>query len=125
MSTQSIYLKTRERLADDLDRDLTHQAKDFLLKKRFMLGNGINRKKRNHALMILDFICTENCDLIAHINAELKGCQIEQEDVVDYIMYAEQNMTTKTYGTKQSDHVHQQASCDIDGDCISWSNKAW
>ena len=79
MSAQSIYLKTRERLADDLDRDLTHQAKDFLLKKRFMLGNGVNRKKRNHALMALDFICTENCDLIAHINAELKGCQIGDE----------------------------------------------
>lgn len=71
MSTQSIDLKNIGTIREQLEKDLFLEAKNFLLKKRFGLGCGADRKRRNHALTLNAIVNTENCELIQYIKAEI------------------------------------------------------
>lgn len=76
MSAQSIYIRKRHTVREEAEKEILKQADNYLYKKRFMLGEGVKANKRNKALIILDFICKENCEIIQLIDKELKGCLV-------------------------------------------------
>lgn len=124
MSSQGIYIKTIASVQGELEKDLLGQAKKYLLKSRFSLGSGANKKQRNHALMTLSYICTENCELIDRINSQLKGC-----DTIAYV--PEGKSVLEKILSKEYSHTNwEQASggSTVDGecsDCVNWENKPW
>ena len=118
MSSQSIYIQTIDTVKEQLEKDILKQAKNFLLCKRFMLGKGVNRKQRNHALMAMSYICTENCELIRYINKGLKGCEIEMDVNSTYNLWQANGKT----GTKT---CFVQAAAKDCSDCMIWENKEW
>jgi hypothetical protein len=122
MSSQSIYIKTIDSVRNTLEKDMLKQAKNFLLKERFMLGNGTDRKQRNHALMTLSYICTENCELIDSINAQLNGC-----DGAAYVP-EEKSELEKIVSRENTYHNYSQATTVSNSecaDCVNWENKSW
>jgi hypothetical protein len=120
MSSQSIYIQTIDTVKEQLEKDILKQAKNFLLCKRFMLGKGINKKQRNHALMAMSYICTENCELIRYINKGLKGCAIETDLNSTYNMWKGMGNT----GTKA---CFIQVAQSTTHDCLDvcWTEKEW
>lgn len=119
MSSQSIYIKTIDTVKSQLDADICKQSKNFVLKKRFELGKGVDKRARNHALIASKFICTENCDLIRYMNSELKGCEIETDLNTTYNMWQGMGNTgTKTCFTEK---VKKEPTC-ID---VCWTEFEW
>lgn len=85
MSTQSILSKSIDSIQEDSEETLLKNANKYILEKRFALGNGMKTEETEHAARLLDFICTENCELIDYINKALlgeleEGCTTQYED---------------------------------------------
>lgn len=71
MSTQSIYSRSISTISKDAEEELLKQSKNYLLKKRFLLGEGVDKIKRNHSLMVSKITCSENCEILQHLGMEL------------------------------------------------------
>lgn len=85
MSSQSIIDRNIDLIEEENDKLLLDNAQHYMTQKRFALGKKPNMEEAAHALKMLSFICTENCELIDHINKGLageleKGCTTNKED---------------------------------------------
>ena len=87
MSTQSIFVKSIDSIQEASEETLLKNANKYILEKRFALGKGMKSEETKHAARLLDFLCTENCELIDYLNksligdiAEGGGCSTHYED---------------------------------------------
>lgn len=79
MSTQSIYKKTIDTVQKEMEDSLLKNANNYLLKRRFALGQGECQEDIKHSMKILGFICTENCELLEYIKRTLKGEELPKK----------------------------------------------
>lgn len=83
MNAQSILIKNIESYQAQYTKSIIDQGTKYTLKRRFMLGEGMDFKKMLHAKMMYRLLCTENCELKDYIwdkiNGKLKDkCSIDK-----------------------------------------------
>lgn len=83
MSSQSILVKSIDSIQEASEETLLKNANKYILEKRFALGKGMQTEEAMHAARLLDFLCTENCELIGYINKALLG-ELEEDCSVYY-----------------------------------------
>ncbi len=68
LETQSAfryYAEHREKLKNFSDREYANTY--------FLIGEKINKREQNFSQVMVEFLCTENCELINYINDKLNG----------------------------------------------------
>ncbi len=83
MSSQSILVKSIDSIQESSEETLLKNANNYILEKRFALGKGMNFDETAHASRLLDFLCTENCELIDYINKALLD-ELDEECTTHY-----------------------------------------
>lgn len=71
MSAQTILHPSIESLKKELEKTLTSNAKNYILKKNFALGEGYCEFEQKDAELLYDIIETGNCELLKNIKNEL------------------------------------------------------
>lgn len=128
MSAQSIYRQDIHSLRKSINQDILEQARQYTLHNRFMLGECIDTKKRNHALMYSEFICTTNCELIEFINKTQLGEDIEIKEPKINLVCPPSSGSETIYiyvnGDEDDNNSGGSGSGDC-SDCMIWENKTW
>lgn len=74
MGVYSLEIKDQKKyhsLAKDI---LIYNFENYLMKKRFMVGNGIEDEgELDHAILFYDILCDDNCDIINYIQSKING----------------------------------------------------
>lgn len=131
MSAQSIYKKDIESLRQSIREDIINQARSFTLYNRFLVGECVDTKKRNHALMYSSFICTTNCELIEHINNTQMGKKTCIEEcckkaVCKPTTHKTVYIYSKCGGNCDDNENNNNNNSNKDcSDCMIWENKTW
>jgi hypothetical protein len=73
MGQQSIYIKNRISLLNKINSDLLIDADNQYLKEHFLVGNGLDKEKLKHNLLMKYVLCTSNCEIIEEIYKQIKG----------------------------------------------------
>ena len=68
MSSQSILVKSADSIHDSSEKTLLKNANNYMLQKRFAIDRKVNTEELAHAMKLMDFLCTENCELLYFIN---------------------------------------------------------
>lgn len=73
MSVQSILEISRERYLQEAEERLLQMSDAYFFKKKFLLGDGVDRDKLNHTMQNHRFLCTDNCEMIKFIKDKIEG----------------------------------------------------
>ena len=73
MSAQTILHPTIESLKEEAEKTLTDNAKKYILKKNFALGEGYCNFKQKDAELLYDMIETDNCEVINILKKEIEN----------------------------------------------------
>lgn len=121
MSTQSLNTITRERYRQEAEESLLRMSDAYFYKKKFMLGEGVDRDKLNFTMQNHRFLCTEDCKMINLIQDKIEGKLQEigkkkttKQRVSEILKLVNQHMKTN--------------DCEIDEaveNCCDWKNISW
>lgn len=70
---QSILVTSIQGYQDKYTKRILEYGRAYMMKKRFLLGEGLDYKKVFHAKMLYKTLCTENCDLEQYIWDKING----------------------------------------------------
>src|SRR3990170_6811230 len=73
MSTESLRTVTRERYLQEAEESLLIMSDAYFYKKKFLLGEGVDRDKLNFTMQNHRFLCTEDCKMINLIQDKIEG----------------------------------------------------
>lgn len=73
MSTQSILEKNLYNYQQEFERILLNIGEDFIIYKRFMIGEKMDFSKMMFVKTFHKLLCTDNCELISWIDKKIKG----------------------------------------------------
>lgn len=84
MSTKNIIYTNKQNYLEKSEQMLLNFSDAYFNKKRFMLGNGVDKDKLIFYMQINDSLCTENCEMIKFINDKISGklrdeCKISKD----------------------------------------------
>lgn len=70
---QSILVASISSYQEKYTKRLLSYGRDYMLKKRFLLGQGLDTGRAFHAKMMYATLCTENCELEQYIWDKING----------------------------------------------------
>ena len=74
MSQYSLQLLNAEKYSEEFEDIIIYNFENYLMQKRFRVGQGIeNKDELNHALIFSDILCTDNCVLTKYIQDKIDG----------------------------------------------------
>ena len=73
MSTQSINEITQDRYRGEAEDKLLHYSDLYFYERHFKVGQGIDRDKVSHYMIIDRSLCTNNCELINYVEDKISG----------------------------------------------------
>ena len=73
MGEQSILIKKLENYQEEFDEKLLKLGDNYTLKRRFMIGEGVDYERMMHTKTFYKLLCTDNCELIDWIDKKIKG----------------------------------------------------
>lgn len=119
MSAQQILTQTQQSKATEVDNKLYQMVSTHVLYSDFLVGCPINHWEMQHALIMQDILCTNNCDLIEHIKDKIWGKLYPDKKCRD--------KTTSLDTLLRNLKKHQQI--EDDNECIEsvmyWSEVEW
>ena len=70
---QSILVKNIDNYKEDFDKKLLDLGENFLIHKRFMIGEKMDYSKMLFVKSFHKLLCTDNCEIINFIDKKIKG----------------------------------------------------
>jgi hypothetical protein len=70
---QSILTTDREKYSTQAIQNLSVMSDAYFYKKKFLLGEGVDRDKMRHYKRIEKIMCSEVCEIITYIKKKLEG----------------------------------------------------
>ena len=114
--SQSINIVTQSSIYHELEQDIIKQADNYIFERRFMLGKGVSKKIRNHALASMSFICEDNCEILKNLNSVMKGLNRECRKLKNSTRPKKQGCY------KCGTRTDFSKDC---SECMIWTNKEW
>lgn len=73
MATQSILELSRERYLQESEERLLQLSDAYFYKKKFLLGEGVDRDELRFTMQSHKMLCTEDCEMINFIKNKIAG----------------------------------------------------
>lgn len=84
MSTNSILTYDQETLRQKYSDKIDYLARNYVYDRNFRIGEGVDEREVEHALLMERILCTDNCEIINYvadiISGELENCGIKPRD---------------------------------------------
>lgn len=121
MSTKNIDYTTRQNYLEKSEDMLLLQSDAYFNKKRFLLGNGVNKDKMIFYLQMNKSLCTKNCEMIDFIQDKIDGklqdCGVKIKKLQTFTNYIEaivEHLASKFLSKE-----------DIISECCGWTEASW
>lgn len=110
MSTQSILELNRERYLQESEERLLQLSDAYFYKKKFLLGEGVNRDELNFTMQSHRLLSTDDCEMITFIADKIAG-KLEEclHTIINYDFESLLEQHSKTF--KCSEQTTVDNSC--------------
>ena len=117
MSTQSIKELTRERYLQESEDRLLQLSDAYFYKKKFLLGEGVDRDELRFTMQSHRLLSTDNCEMMDFIADKIAG-KLEECNytVVNYDFEALMEQHTKEFKCSEQDTLNAQ---------VYWEESKW
>lgn len=105
---QSIKSTDIERYGEEACQQLASMADSYFHKKKFLLGEGVNRDKMRHYRRIEKIMCSDTCEITTYVKKKIAG---QLEDCKNYSLIFEENTP--------------KGCCEIVKEEFSWTSRNW
>ena len=119
MSTQSILVKNLDNYQDSFDNKLRRIGEDFIIHKRFMIGEKMDFNKMMFTKSFHKLLCTDNCELIDWVDKKIKG-KLKEKGV--------KHKSKPTVSDLFKIYQQQVEDCNITEvtkECCDWETTEW
>lgn len=113
MSTQSIRERSIDTIYNDTFNDLEKEAFKYWTNKYYLIDTP-NMDKLNHNFLILETICSENCEVIDFIEKKLSG-----------VLDLPKRKTSKVRRIEYEINCNGDVLEDNDAECCDWKSIEW
>lgn len=116
-STQNILELNRERYLQESEDRLLQLSDAYFYKKKFLLGDGVDRDELRFTMQSHRLLNTEDCEMINFISSKIAG-ELEKEGhkIVDYDFESIMEQHTKTFNLTEQETIQE---------CCAWTEIEW
>jgi len=120
MSTQSILELDQERYRQEAEKSLLQMSDAYFFKKKFLLGEGVDRDRLNHTIQSHRYLCIDNCEMTNFIADKIAG-RLETE----VRAHGAKNRFKEAMRLVQQYLETQDDASQAASDCCNWAEAEW